>query len=38
MVRVYLELSVLIASANPLDLFHNQTKEFLEGMKRLGLN
>ncbi|MGB9779038.1 MAG: type II toxin-antitoxin system VapC family toxin [Candidatus Bathyarchaeales archaeon] len=36
MVRVYLELSVLIALANPLDLFHNQTKEFLDRIKRLG--
>jgi hypothetical protein len=36
MARVYLELSTLIALANPLDLFHNQTKEFLDGIKRLG--
>ncbi|MDI6904751.1 MAG: hypothetical protein QMD13_04595 [Candidatus Bathyarchaeia archaeon] len=36
MVRVYLELSALIALANPLDLFHNQTKEFLDRIKRLG--
>ncbi|KPV62368.1 MAG: hypothetical protein AOA66_1347 [Candidatus Bathyarchaeota archaeon BA2] len=36
MVRVYLELSVLIALANPLDFFHNQTKEFLHEVKLLG--
>ncbi|MDW8041170.1 MAG: hypothetical protein RMJ03_07140, partial [Nitrososphaerota archaeon] len=36
MARVYLELSVLIALANPFDLFHNQTKEFLDAVKRLG--
>ena len=36
MVRAYLELSAIIALANPLDLFHNQTKEFLDGMKRFG--
>lgn len=36
MVRVYLELSVLIALANPLDLFHSQTRELLDVIKRLG--
>jgi len=36
MVRVYLELSVLIALANPFDLFHNQTRKFLDEIKRLG--
>ncbi|MEM2910959.1 MAG: hypothetical protein QXM52_04605 [Candidatus Bathyarchaeia archaeon] len=36
MVRVYLELSVLIALANPFDLFHNQTREFLDIVKRFG--
>lgn len=36
MVRVYLELSVLIALASPLDLFYNQTREFLNVAKRLG--
>jgi len=36
MVRVYLELSVLIALANPLDIFHSQTREFLDGIKRRG--
>jgi len=36
MVRVYLELSALIALANSFDLFHDQTKEFLDKIKRLG--
>ena len=36
MVRVYLELSVLIALANSFDLFYNQTKEFLDRVKRFG--
>jgi predicted nucleic acid-binding protein len=36
MVRVYLELSALIALSNSFDLFHNQTKKFLEELKRLG--
>jgi len=36
MVRVYLELSTLIALANSFDLFHDQTKEFLDKIKRLG--
>jgi len=36
LVRVYLELSVLIALANSFDLFHNQTKKFLDYVKRLG--
>jgi predicted nucleic acid-binding protein len=36
MVRVYLELSVLIALANPHDLFHNQTRELLNEIERLG--
>jgi len=36
MVRVYLELSALIALANSFDLFHDQTKEFLDKTKRLG--
>jgi len=35
MVRVYLELSVLIALANQLDLFHKQTKEFWDVVNRL---
>ena len=37
MVRVYLELSVLIASANQFDLFHKRTEEFLDFGKRLGV-
>lgn len=38
MVRVYrsIELSALIALANSVDLFHDQTKEFLDKTKRLG--
>jgi len=36
MVRVYLELSTLIALANSLDLFHDETQEFLDEIKRLG--
>jgi predicted nucleic acid-binding protein len=36
MKRVYLELSALIALANPPDLFHNQTKNLLENIKHLG--
>jgi predicted nucleic acid-binding protein len=36
MVRVYLELSVLIALANSLDMFHSQTREFLDVIKRRG--
>jgi len=36
MVRVYLELSALIALANSFDLFHDQTKEFLDKIKSLG--
>lgn len=36
MVRVYLELSTLIALANSLDLFHDETQEFLNEIKRLG--
>jgi predicted nucleic acid-binding protein len=36
MVRVYLELSVLIALTNPLDVFHSQTGKFLDGIKRRG--
>jgi len=36
MVRVYLELSTLIALTNPFDLFHDKTKEFLDEIKRLG--
>jgi len=36
MVRVYLELSALIALANSFDLFHDQMKEFLDKIKRLG--
>jgi len=36
LVRVYLELSVLIALANQFDLFHNQTKKFLDDVKRFG--
>ncbi|MCL6579752.1 MAG: hypothetical protein K6T73_10310 [Candidatus Bathyarchaeota archaeon] len=36
MVRVYLELSALIALANPHDLFRNQTRGFLNGIERLG--
>jgi predicted nucleic acid-binding protein len=36
MVRVYLELSILIALANSFDLFHDETKEFLDEIKRLG--
>jgi len=36
MVRVYLELSALIALANPFDQFHDETKEFLDEIKRLG--
>ena len=36
MVRVYLELSTLIALANSLDLFHDQTQQFLYTIKRLG--
>jgi len=36
MARVYLELSALIALANSFDLFHNQTKEFLDEINRLG--
>ncbi|PIV23650.1 MAG: hypothetical protein COS40_03585 [Deltaproteobacteria bacterium CG03_land_8_20_14_0_80_45_14] len=35
MVRVYLELSTLIALANSSDLFHKETKEFLDAIKRL---
>jgi len=35
MVRVYLELSTLIALASSLDLFHDETKEFLDEIKRL---
>jgi hypothetical protein len=35
MARVYLELSVLIALANPLDSFHRQTKDFLDEVRRL---
>jgi predicted nucleic acid-binding protein len=35
MVRVYLEISALIALANSLDLFHDQTKDFLNKIKRL---
>ncbi|MCW4007260.1 MAG: hypothetical protein NWF09_01015 [Candidatus Bathyarchaeota archaeon] len=31
-----MELSVLIALANPFDLFHNQTREFLDIVKRFG--
>ncbi|MEM3883153.1 MAG: hypothetical protein QXO23_07210 [Candidatus Methanomethyliaceae archaeon] len=38
MARVYLELSVLIALANSFDLFHNQTKEFLDEAQRLGFD
>jgi predicted nucleic acid-binding protein len=36
MVRVYLELSVLIALANPFDVFHSQTREFLDVIERRG--
>lgn len=36
MVRVYLELSALIALANSFDLFHDQTESFLDKIKRLG--
>jgi predicted nucleic acid-binding protein len=36
MVRVYLELSTLIALANSFDLFHDETKKFLDEIKRLG--
>jgi len=36
MVRVYLELSTLIALANSFDLFHDETKEFLKEIKHLG--
>jgi len=36
MVRIYLELSTLIALANSFDLFHDKTNEFLDEIKRLG--
>ena len=36
MVRIYLELSTLIALANSFDLFHDQTEEFLNKIKRFG--
>gem|GEM_PF-1277689 len=36
MARVYLELSVLIALANPFDMFHSRTREFLDVIKRRG--
>ena len=37
MTRVYLELSTLIALANSSDLFHDETKKFLDEIKRLDL-
>ena len=37
MVRIYLELSTLIALANSFDLFHDQTEEFLNKIKHFGL-
>jgi len=36
MVRVYLELSTLIALAGSFDLFHEETKKFLDQIKRRG--
>ncbi|MEM2425312.1 MAG: hypothetical protein QXM00_12725 [Candidatus Bathyarchaeia archaeon] len=36
MVRVYLELSVLISLANPLDLFHSQTRNFMDELRTFG--
>jgi len=36
MVRVYLELSILISLANPLDLFHIQTRNFMDEMRTFG--
>lgn len=36
MVRVYLELSVLISLANPFDLFHSQTRNFMDELGRFG--
>ncbi|MBS7640956.1 hypothetical protein KEJ12_04855 [Candidatus Bathyarchaeota archaeon] len=36
MVRVYLELSTLISLANPLDLFHTQTRNFMDEMRTFG--
>lgn len=36
MIRVYLELSTLVALANSFDLFHVGTREFLDEIKRLG--
>ncbi len=37
MTRVYLELSTLIALANSSDLFHDETKKFLDEIKRVDL-
>ncbi|MEM2027198.1 MAG: hypothetical protein QXT30_05505 [Candidatus Bathyarchaeia archaeon] len=36
MVRVYLELSVLISLANPLDLLHSQTRNFMDELRTFG--
>ncbi|MEM3608533.1 MAG: hypothetical protein QW238_06680 [Candidatus Bathyarchaeia archaeon] len=36
MVRVYSELSVLISLANPLDLFHSQTRNFVDELRHFG--
>jgi len=36
MTRVYFELSVLIALANPFDVFHVETREFIHMIRRLG--
>jgi uncharacterized protein with PIN domain len=37
MTQVYLELSTLIALANSSDLFHDETKKFLDEIKRVDL-
>ncbi|MEM2369430.1 MAG: hypothetical protein QXH51_00745 [Candidatus Bathyarchaeia archaeon] len=36
MVRVYLELSILISLANPPDLFHIQTRNFMDELRTFG--